>query len=130
MICVDTSVWIAAFGNATGAEAIHLGELLEADAVILPTPVRLEILTGAPRTSLQQLRSRLAAVPEGLPDRGTWDRIETWVTTAVQARQRFGLADLLIAATAADHDAKLWSLDHDFARMEKLGFVTRYLVAR
>ena len=129
MICADTSVWVAALRDANGAEATHLGELLEADVVILQAPVRVELLAGAPRRSHRQLQERLLAVPPAVPDLATWDRIDVWVASAVEAGQRFGFADLLIAATAADHAARIWSLDDDFARMEKLGFVERYLAA-
>lgn len=126
MICVDTSVWIAAFRDATGIEARHLGDLLDADEVILPVPVRLELLAGSPRKTHRQLRDRLMAVPRAVPDEATWVRIDGWISIAVEAGHRFGLADLLIAATAVDHQAKLWSLDSDFARMERLGFVSGY----
>ncbi len=126
MICVDTSVWIAAFRDATGIEARHLGDLLDADEVILPVPVRLELLAGSPRKTHRQLRDRLMAVSRAVPDEATWVRIDGWISTAVEAGHRFGLADLLIAATAVDHKAKLWSLDSDFARMERLGFVSCY----
>jgi predicted nucleic acid-binding protein len=126
MVCVDSSVWIAAFADGQSREAQHLSDLLDADLVILPRPVRVELLAGAPKKSQAVLRQRLAAVPPAIPTQLTWDRIEDWVAVAVDAGQRFGMADLLIAASAADHGAEIWSLDADFGRMEKLGFLARY----
>jgi len=123
MICVDTSIWVTALADGDSIEARVLGTLLEEDRVLLPVPVRLELLAGAPRRHQSTLRDRLGAVPSAMPERATWDRVEAWVVQAVQAGQRFGMADLLIAATAADHGAQVWSADADFARLERLGCI-------
>jgi predicted nucleic acid-binding protein len=40
--------------------------------------------------------------------------------------ERFGLTDLLIASLANSVGGLVWSLDDDFARMERLKFVSRY----
>lgn len=128
MICADTPVWIAALRDADGPAARHLGELMDADQVLLPTFVRLELLAGARPKDLAGLRELLSALPQAVPDAGTWRRIEEWIAVAAGRSQRFGVGDLLIAASAADHEAPIWSLDGDFARMEKLGLVTRYAV--
>jgi predicted nucleic acid-binding protein len=66
----------------------------------------------------------LAALPVFFPHRGTWDRIDGWLDEAAQAGERFGFADLLIGAIAADHGAALWSKDRDFERMRRIGLVT------
>jgi predicted nucleic acid-binding protein len=123
MVAVDTSVWIAAFRDAESTEAERLRDLLDDGQVALPAPVRLEILTGASRRNRVSIRRSLSALPILFPSQTTWTTLDQWIEVAADAGVRFGFADLLIAAIAAEHHATIWSLDHDFARMAKLRLV-------
>lgn len=124
MICVDTSVWVAALREAAGAEAHWLAELLEDDQILMPISVRIELLSGARQRDLANLQDLFPALHQAIPDATTWSRIEGWLTIATGKGQRFGMGDLLVASTAVDHGAPIWSLDQDFLRMEKLGFIS------
>ncbi len=123
MIVVDTSVWIDAFRRGGSPTANRLRELLDADLVALVPPIRVELLSGASKADRPRLGRTLAALPLLPMLDGAWERIEGWVATAGDAGERFGVADLLIAEITTAHGAVIWSLDDDFRRMARLGFV-------
>lgn len=127
MIVVDTSVWVAALRTEASAEARTLQQLLDVDEVALAAPVRLELLIGASRKDRPALRRVLSALPLFVPRDPTWELLDEWVERAGEAGQRFGVVDLLIGALAAERSATVWSLDRDFARMERLGLITRFV---
>lgn len=126
MVVVDTSVWVAVLRSPTAPEAPLLAQLVDADAVILPLPVRMELLSGARVKDRAKLRDRLSALAVAHPTDETWAMIERWVDTAADKGLRFGVGDLLIAALAAERGALVWSLDRDFERMERLKLVQLY----
>lgn len=126
MIVVDTSVWIASFRSADGDEARRLNDLLESDQVALAAPIRIEILSGASLFEGKRLRRVLSALPVFFPTDTTWEVMDSWVDVAKRAGDHFGVADLLIAALASEQKASVWSLDSDFPRMAKLGFIQVY----
>jgi predicted nucleic acid-binding protein len=126
VIFVDTSVWIRAFRDAGSREAQKLRHLLDDDQVALAVIVRLEILAGARRRERADLAHLLSALPLYAPAEATWSTIEAWIDKASDAGERFGIADLVIAATAAELRASIWSLDDDFARMSRIGLVRTF----
>jgi predicted nucleic acid-binding protein len=126
LVVVDTSVWVAVLRSRAAPEAFALAALLDADAVILPIPVRVELLLGAPARERARLRRALSALPIAYPVEETWTLVEDWAGSAADAGHRFGVGDLLIAAVAAERNALVWSLDRDFERLERLKFVSLY----
>jgi predicted nucleic acid-binding protein len=90
-------------------------------------PQRIEILSGASRSDRPRLHRALSALPVFFPGESTWALLGEWVDRGGDAGQHFGVADLLIGAIAAERRATVWSLDADFARMERLELVRRHV---
>lgn len=124
MIVVDTSVWVAVLrGRPPGHEAMVLGELIDADLVAVPQPARQELRAGLSSRDRSAVLDRLAALPVAVPTEETWKTVEGWTDRAAELGERFGLADLLIAALAHELGGLVWTLDRDFERLEKLDLV-------
>jgi predicted nucleic acid-binding protein len=127
VIVVDTSVWVDAVRHPSGTSQATLKQLLDADDVALPLPVRLELMAGIARKDRVTFRRALSALPVLMPTEETWQLVEGWIAPAADKGERFAVTDLLIAGLAQEISALVWSLDEDFARLERLGRVQRYL---
>lgn len=126
MIVVDTSVWIDAHRRPRGPVAATLAALLDADEVALAWPVRVELLAGISRRDRARFAHALAGLPLLRPTDETFTCIDTWVPVAADRGHRFSVSDWLIAALSRDIGGLVWSLDADFAEMERLSFVARF----
>jgi predicted nucleic acid-binding protein len=126
MIVVDTSVWVSVFRRRTTSEAAAFGALLEADEILLPAPVRTELLGGVRPVHRQALQRILTALPVAYPTDDTWKQMDRWAVHGSLRGQSFGVGDLLIAAMAQETGALVWSLDSDFERMARLKFIDLY----
>ncbi len=125
MIVVDTSVWVAAL-RRHGREADILRQLLDADEVLLPVPVRIEVLSGTSQRQRAALRSALSALPLTYPTDDTWRLMDRWTDRASKAGTAFGVGDLLIAALAHEAGALVWSMDDAFTRLNRLRLIGLY----
>lgn len=123
MIAVDTSVWIEFFRGKNSKIIANLSELIQASEVVLPYPVKIELLGGASKKERFVLKRALSALPLLIPERDDWELVEAWTLQSSERGERFGVFNLLIGALAAKTEAKIWSLDSDFGRMEKMKFI-------
>ena len=126
MIVVDTSVWVASFRDPKGTAAATLKSLIDADEACLALPVRLELSAGLAPAERTRFRRAVTELPLAVPTEDTWRLVERWIDDAADAGQRFAVVDLLIAALAHELTGLIWSLDGDFERMARLGFVQQY----
>lgn len=126
MIAVDTSVWVSVLRSPRSPWAEPLRSLIDADEVLLPVPVRLELLAGTSRRDRAALRTGLSALLVAYPTDATWQLMDGWTDRTAGAGVTFGVADLLIAAIAHEAGALVWSLDGAFERLSRLGLIGVY----
>jgi len=126
VIVVDTSVWIDAHRRPSGPIAVALNTLLDADEVALPLPVRQELTAGISRRDRAALLRGLSSLPLIRPTDETWNLVDQWIPTAADKGHRFGISDWLVAALTSEIGGLVWSLDEDFAAMERLKLISRY----
>jgi predicted nucleic acid-binding protein len=123
MVFVDTSVWVAYFRGKSTPVRNEMDRLLDLDEAVLAVPVRIELVAGVKVSQHAQLQRVLGGLRTFYPSDGTWNLMERWAGIAGRAGDHFGVADLLVAAVAAENHGSLWSVDGDFARLHRLGFI-------
>lgn len=129
MIVVDTSVWVSVLRPRVRKEAREANAfraLLDADEVLLPAPVRTELLGGVRPVHRRALGRILTALPIAYPACDTWRQMDRWAIEGAEHGQSFGVGDLLIGALAREAGALVWSLATDFQRMARLNFIDLY----
>jgi predicted nucleic acid-binding protein len=124
VIVVDTSVWIAARHDRDIAAILR--DLIDADEAALALPVRLELWAGVAKHDRKRHEAAHSALPQLIPTEETWSPLTEWIARAGDAGETFTITDLLIASLAGKIGGRVWSLDKDFERMERLKIVSLY----
>jgi predicted nucleic acid-binding protein len=117
MVLPDTSVWIAYFRSASGAEGDRLEELLEGREVAVCGPVLAELLAGAGESERDAIVGTIGGLPIAELDRGGWEEVGVVARRLRRSGRTLPLTDLAIAVAAARAGHALWSLDRDFERI-------------
>lgn len=121
MILVDTSVWVEHFRGSSGAEA--LGELLDANAVLLHPWVLGELVLGGLGPRRRSVVADLRALPAapGVPD----EEILELILDRRLSGRGIGWVDAHLLASALVAASDLWTLDRRLAETARnLGLTT------
>ncbi len=126
MIIVDTSVWSLALrrckpGTEQPGEALTLRRLIEADEhVAVPGIVLQELLSGIrERSQFQRLKEVLSGFPVMLATEQSHVEAARISNTCRAKGIALSAVDCLIAATAIEHGARLFTVDRDFFHLSK-----------
>ena len=126
-ILIDTSVWIRFFRSANSPEAKRLDTLLSMGLVATCAPIRVEVLSGAPnKREFERLRDLFVSLIEFELPHDVWTRMEEHRFTLARRGYAASLIDLLIALTAQQRQASVWTLDEDFEHIATVIPIARY----
>ena len=125
VIVVDTSVWVAAVRDPKGTTAATL----RASSTRMKHVWRCRFGSNSARVwrapSATRFRTSARGIAPCSADRRHVAPRRALDRRAADAGHRFAVIDLLIAALAHELTGLIWSLDGDFERMARLGFVQR-----
>ncbi len=121
MVLVDSSAWIEGLRRRGNLEVkLALEALLDAYAIILCSPVRLEVLGGARTSDRNRLSYYFSIIPYRACEADDWERA---VALAWQLRDQ-GITvpwmDVLIAAIALHDGTRVYAVDEHFMAISKV----------
>ncbi len=127
LVVVDTSVWVAYLRGTDPVVERNLDELIDADLVAIVPPVRLELILGCKKSRRASLMSRIDALHRLPIAESTWHLAEDLAMRQRDKGVTLGMVDVLIAAATSEQQARLWTLDNDFAPLFKAQVVPAFL---
>lgn len=111
MIVADTSAWIEYLRRGEAGWAWELDELLARGELMMCGPVLAELVAGVPSERRSDYALRLRALPWSGLDRDGWLRAGLVRGDLRRSGVTASLIDALIAVTAAQAGASLWTAD-------------------
>ena len=118
MVLVDTSVWSALYRGRTSEVGERIWQLAASNRAAVCGQVWVEFLGGFRReTERREYEASLAAFPFLETRRAAFTRAAQYLAR----HPALGPGDAIIAATAIDHGAALFTLDGDFRVLVKQG---------
>ena len=114
-VLVDTSVWVEMLRGEDSEPVRTLGDLLSRGLVCTNGLILAELLSGAKsQADYARLEDHLSALPYLNDPPELWETIAS--SRCALARKGFqaGIADLIVAASAAHHRKPLFTLDKAF----------------
>jgi predicted nucleic acid-binding protein len=127
MVLVDSSIWIEALRrNGDVAVKLAVEGLLDADATVMCSPVRLEVLGAVHAQERRRMTYYLSDVTYRACDHQDW---ENAITLSWRLRDRGVIVpwlDVLIAAVALQDGARVYSIDKHFDMIARETGLLRY----
>ena len=131
-VIVDTCIWslLLRRPRPESADALELSRLLPTGSVVLPGPVRQELLSGIPNAAqFEKLRERLAEFPD-YPLRLSHYLLAAELTNDCVRRGIQGSpTDFLLCAVCQEDGHQLYTSDRDFEHFATVFALNRYVPA-
>ncbi len=121
MIAADTSAWIDFAKGMESAGSVALDRALRDGTLVLPTPVRFEILSGPGLTP--DAREAVTQLPILEVVAGFWERAADMRRAILLAGNKARGMDCLIAQNCIDHGVPLIANDVDFRHFVSAGLL-------
>ena len=116
----DTSIWIDYLRGGDEATVAELDRYLERESVFTCGPVMAELLAGTAPDRRDDLWLAIGSLPWAEIDQPAWRLIGEVAHDVRRTGVSVPLTDIAIAVAAADAEARLWTKDRDFQRIQEV----------
>lgn len=115
----DTSIWIDYLRGRDSATVAEMDRYLERESVFTCGPVMAELLAGTAPDRRDDLWLAIGSLPWADIDQPAWRSVGEVANDLRRAGVSVPFTDVAIAVAAAKVEARLWTNDRDFERIQE-----------